>query len=130
VTLSIVSVPTGADRGAVDVSIEMLFGTVVALLVMLLVFDASAYWHARNVFDDAAADGVRIAAAHGGRCDEAVAATRDAIEQHAGGWGRDATVSCIDGPVVSVTVEGSTPGVLSGGVGLRASVTESQPREP
>ena len=36
-TLSIVSVPTGADRGAVDVSIEMLFGTVVALLVMLLI---------------------------------------------------------------------------------------------
>ena len=64
------------DRGAVDVSVQMLFGSVAVLFALLLVFEAVAFWHARNVFDEAAAEGARVAAAYDGTCDDGVAAIR------------------------------------------------------
>lgn len=118
-----------ADRGAVDVSIEMLFGMLAVIFVLLLMFEAVAYWHARNVFDDAAAEGARIAAAYDGTCAEGIAITRAAIARQAGGWAEDLDVSCADGPMVTITVRGSTPGVVGGPVGFRAAVSESAPRE-
>jgi len=117
------------DRGAVDVSLEMLFGTVAVLMALLLVFETAAYWHARNVFDDAASDGARIAAAFDGSCADGVAAARAAISRHAGSWANEVEISCIDAPLVVVTVTGRTPGVAGDAVGLRASVAESAPRE-
>jgi hypothetical protein len=117
------------DGGSVDVSIEMLFGTLALILVVLVVFDAVAYWHARNVFDDAAAEGARIAAAFDGSCASGVAAARAELTEHGGSWSRDASVSCSEGAVVSVTVSGATPGVLGGALGFRAHVTESAPKE-
>lgn len=117
------------DRGGVDVSIEMLFGAVALLLVLFLVFDATAYWHARNVFDDAAADGARSAAAFDGSCDDGVAVARAAIDRHAGDWGSDVTVECAAGPMVTVTVRGRSPGVLAGAAGMTVAVSQSQPSE-
>ena len=117
------------DRGAVDVSIEMLFGAVALLLVLFLVFDATAYWHARNVFDDAAADGARSAAAFDGSCDDGVAVARAAIDRHAGDWGSAVSVECVAGPIVTVTVRGRSPGVLAGAAGMTVAVSQSQPSE-
>lgn len=117
------------DRGAVDVSVEMLFGTLCVLMTVLLVFETVAHWHARNVFDDAASEGARIAAAYDGSCDEGVAATRAAIARHATSWADQVTVECTDAALVTVTVVGRTPGVVGDALGLRASVAESAPRE-
>ncbi len=117
------------DRGAVDVSIEMLFGTVAVLMALLLVFETAAYWHARNVFDDAASDGARIAAAFDGSCAEGVEVAREAIARHAGSWAGDVEVSCVDAPLVVVTVSGRTPGVVGDALGMSATVAESAPRE-
>ena len=117
------------DRGAVDISIEMLFGAVCMLLVMLTLFEASAYWHARNVFDDAAADGVRVAAAFDGTCSEGVETALASVARQAGSWASDVAVECIDGPMVTITVSGRTPGVLGGSTGFEARAVESTPRE-
>ena len=117
------------DRGAVDVSIEMLFGLVFTLFVILLLFEATAFWHARNVYDDAAAEGVRVAAAFDGSCAEGIAVARQSIARHAGSWAREVAITCSDGATVAVTVSGRTPGVLSGGAGFTAHVTETAPKE-
>ena len=117
------------DRGAVDVSIEMLFGLLAVLAAVLLLFEAAAYWHARNVFADAAADGARLAAAYDGSCEAGVVAARSAVERQAGAWADEVVVTCTDGPLITVTVVGATPGVLAGVLALRASVDQSTPRE-
>ena len=117
------------DRGVVDVSIEMLFGMVAVIAVLLLLFEAIAYWHARNVFDEAAAEGVRIAAAYDGSCAAGIAATREVIVRHAGSWATDVDISCTDGPMVTIAVSGRTPGVLAGSAGFGARVSESTPSE-
>lgn len=117
------------DRGAVDTSVEMLLGSVALVMVVLLVFEAVAYWHARNIFDEAASEGVRVAAAYDGSCAEGVAVARAMITRMAAGWSGSVDVSCTDGPTVIVTVSGSTPGVLAGQVGIAARVSESAPKE-
>ena len=50
------------DRGAVDVSIQMLFGSIAVIFVMLLIFEVTAFWHTRNVLDEAAAEADKYAA--------------------------------------------------------------------
>lgn len=117
------------DRGAVDISIEMLFGMVAVLVAMLMLFEAVAYWHARNVFDEAAAEGVRIAAAYDGSCVDGIDAARASIARQAGSWATDVSISCTDGPMVTVNVSGHTPGVLSGSIDFTATVAESAPSE-
>jgi hypothetical protein len=117
------------DRGAVDVSVQMLFGGMALLVTLLLVFESAAFWHARNVFDDAAAEGARVAAAYDGDCRAGVAAARTMIADHAGRWGAHAVVTCTSGTTVTVTISGSTPGVLGAHLGFRAKVVESAPKE-
>ena len=120
---------TSRDRGVVDVSIEMLFGLLAALFVVLLLFETTTYWHARNVYDDAAAEGARVAAAFDGSCAAGAAAARTLLAAHGGGWVAEAKISCSEGPMVAVTVSGPTPGVLSGALGFAARVTETAPKE-
>ena len=110
-------------------SIEMLFGLCLALLVLLAVFEAVAFWHARNIYDDAAAEGARVAAAYDGTCADGVAAARRDVARHAARWARDVTVSCVDGPMIAVTVTGGTPGVIGGPLGFTAHATETAPKE-
>ena len=117
------------DRGAVDVSVQMLFGSVAVLFALLLVFEATAFWHARNVFDEAAAEGARVAAAYDGTCDDGVAAARAMVGRMAGSWADQVGVACTDGEVVTVTVSGQTPGVVGDALGFAVSVAESAPRE-
>ena len=89
----------------------------------------AADWHARTVVDDAAADGARAAAAYDGSCDDGIAVARAAIDAHAGDWGSDVTIGCVDGASVTVTVRGRTPGVLAGAAGITVAVSQSQPSE-
>ena len=117
------------DRGAVDVSIEMLFGTITVLMALMLVFETAAFWHARNVLDDAASDGVRIAAAFDGTCAQGVDVARAAVARHGRSWAGEVEIVCTDGPLVVLTVTGRTPGVVGDALGMRASVSESAPRE-
>jgi hypothetical protein len=117
------------DRGAVDLSVQMLFGSLALLMTLLLVFETSAYWHARNVFDDAAAEGARVAAAFDGTCPDGVRAARAMIASHAGRWSDHVVVTCTAGATVTVTVSGGTPGVMGPHLGLRARVVESAPKE-
>jgi hypothetical protein len=107
----------------------MLFGMMATLFALLLIVETVAYWHARNVYDEAAAEGARVAAAFDGSCDDGVAAATAFVQVHAGGWGRGVDVSCAEGPIVVVTVSGRTPGVLGAAAGFRARVAESAPKE-
>ena len=107
----------------------MLFGLVLVIFAMLLVFEAATYWHARNVLDDAAAEGARVAAAFDGSCADGVAAAQAAVARTAGAWADDVIVTCTDGAVVTVTVSGGTPGVLGNALGFRARATETAPKE-
>lgn len=116
------------DRGAVDVSIQMLFGMMAVIFVMLLIFEVSAFWHARNVFDEAAAEGARVAAAYDGTCAEGIVAARSLVRSAGGSWSTSVRVTCTDGPMVTVTVTGSTPGAL-GTIGFKAYASESAPKE-
>jgi len=111
------------------VSIQMLFGSMAVLLTVLLIFEATTFWHARNVYDEAASEGARVAAAYDGSCAQGVAAAKALVRRVAGSWARGLSVSCTEGVLVTVTVSGSTPGVLGGAVGFRARVTESAPKE-
>jgi hypothetical protein len=107
----------------------MLFGLMAALFALLLVFEATAYWHARNVFDDAAAEGARVAATFDGSCAAGIDAALKMVDAHAGNWGSDARVTCTEGSTVVVTVTGRTPGALGAALGFQASVSESAPKE-
>ena len=122
-----VAAPPGRDRGAVDVSIQMLFGSLAVIMAMLLVFEVAAFWHARNVFDDAAAEGARVAAAYDGTCRRGIAAARERVQQAAGSWGETVRITCVDGPVVTINIAGRTPGLIGGALVARTS--ESAPKE-
>lgn len=111
-------------------SIELLFGLVLLLLVVLALFEAAAYWHARNVLGDAASDGVRSAAAYDGSCASGIEVARRSVLGHAGAWANGVEVSCADsGTSVTITVVTRTPGVLGGSAGLTASASASAPKE-
>ncbi|MDO9174693.1 MAG: TadE/TadG family type IV pilus assembly protein [Actinomycetota bacterium] len=117
------------DPGAVDASIPMLFGSLTLLLTILVIFEAATFWHARNVFDEAAAEGARVAAAFDGSCTEGTEAATRLVRRTAGSWADGIEVSCTDGTTVSITVSGRTPGVLGQAAGFTTSVTESAPKE-
>jgi len=117
------------DRGAVDVSIEMLVGMLAVIASVLLVVEAVAYWHAHNVFDDAAADGARIAAAYDGTCAEGIEVARASVQRQAGSWADDLQIDCTDGPLVVVTITGTSPGVVGGSLGMHTRASQSAPRE-
>jgi hypothetical protein len=116
------------DSGAVDVSIEMLFGLMVLLFALLLVFEATTYWHTRNVLDDAASEGARVAAAYDGSCVDGVAAARAAVREHAGRWASRVRVSCVEGAEVRLTISARSPGV-GGSLGFVVRVVEAAPKE-
>lgn len=100
------------------------------IALVLLLVESVSFWHARNVFDEAAAEGARVAAAFDGICAAGTDTARSLIERRAGGWSSGVAVQCgeVDG-IVTVTISGSTPGVLFDAGGFRASVTQSAPRE-
>lgn len=117
------------DRGAVDVSVELLVGTFAVAAVLLLVVETAAHWHTRNVLADAAADGARVAAAIDGTCAAGVATAQAAVARHGSTWAEQVRVACRDGSQVIVTITGRTPGLVGTLLGHRASVSSSTPKE-
>jgi len=107
----------------------MLFGFMAVLTTMLLIFEATTFWHARNVYDEAASEGARVAAAYDGSCAQGVAAAQALVRRVAGSWARAVSVTCTGGATVTVTVTGNTPGVLGSALGFQARVTETAPKE-
>lgn len=118
------------DRGAADIGIELLFGAVMMIILFVLLMEATSFWHARNVLDDAASEGARVAAAFDGTCGQGETVARDRITARAGKWAAGVSVSCseTDG-IVTVIISSTTPGLLSSSAGYQASVTESAPKE-
>ena len=108
----------------------MMFGTVFVIALVLIVIEAVGYWHARNILDEAAAEGARIAAAFDGTCAAGTAETNRLITARAEGWAQGATPQCgeADG-IVTVSVSAGTPGFIFGAAGFSVSVTQSAPRE-
>ncbi len=107
----------------------MLFGALGVLIAMIAVFEAGSYWHTRAVLGDAAADGVRAAAAWDGSCASGVAVARRAVERQAPGWAAQVEIACVSGPVVTVTVGARTPGLLGQAGGVQARASASAPKE-
>ena len=110
-------------------SIQMLFGLIAVLFAMLLVFEAVTYWHTRNVLDEAAAEGARVAAAFDGDCADGITAAQAVVQRSAGSWADGVRVTCTEGMMITVTVTSRTPGVLGDALGFRVRVTESAPKE-
>lgn len=118
------------DRGAIDGGFEIMFGSVAMICFVLLIVESVSFWHARNVFDEAAAEGVRVAAAFDGTCTAGTSTAQSLLDRRAGGWSSGVQVLCSEADgIVTVTITGTTPGVLFDSAGFRASVTESAPRE-
>jgi len=117
------------DRGAVDVSISMMFASVATIVGLLVVVEAAAYWHTRNLYDEAASEGVRIAAAYGGDCDQGIDAATAMVQRHGGEWADGVEVECSDGDVVEVTVRGRSAGFLAGSSGYEVAVSAAAPKE-
>jgi hypothetical protein len=118
------------DIGAADSSLEVLFGGIAIIFFVLLIVEATAYWHARNIFEESAAEGVRIAAAFDGTCAQGTAAAQALVQRRAGNWADSVQVSCaLNNGVVTVSVFGATPGVLGDSIGFTARVSESTPKE-
>ena len=107
----------------------MLFGSMAVIMVMLLIFEATAFWHARNIFDEAASEGARVAAAYDGTCAEGIAVAAEMVQRHAGSWAAQVVVTCTDGDTVQVVVSGRTPGVLGERLGMSARAVETAPKE-
>ena len=101
------------DRGAVDVSVQMLFGSVAVLLVLLLIVETVVFWHTRNVFQEAASEGARVAAAFDGDCTRGISAATDMVERSASGWSSALRVDCTQGATVRVAVKGRSAGIVS-----------------
>jgi ribose/xylose/arabinose/galactoside ABC-type transport system permease subunit len=121
--------PIRSDHGSVDVSVQMLLGFMTVLVAVLLTVETVAYWHTRNVYDEAAAEGARVAAAFDGTCTDGIAAATALVRQHAPGWGSQVVVSCTDGPTVVVVVSGPTMGFAGAHLGLTARTAEAAPKE-
>lgn len=119
----------GEDRGTAE-TLEILFGGIAIIFFVLLIVEVAGYWHARNIFDDAAAEGARVAAAFDGTCDQGTADAEALIQQRASSWASGVQVDCAeDAGIVTVTITGATAGVLGGSIGFIATVSESAPKE-
>ena len=121
----------GDDRGSAS-AIESLFAGLFLVLLFLFFAQVVVWWHARNILEQAAAEGARVAAAADGSCADAPAAASAIAARIGGGWARSATTACRsgagEGAIVVVTVHATTPAFfLPGSLGVTATATA--PRE-
>lgn len=90
----------------------MLFVTAITLMGFLFIVQVTVWWHARNILEQAAAEGARFAAAAGNTCDDATTAARATAARYGGKWVNTITVRCVDGALVSVQIDATTPAFL------------------
>lgn len=119
------------DRGDVA-GIEVLFGTLFLILLFLFLCQITVWWHAKNILEQSAAEGARMAAAANGTCGDANTAASSIASQMGGSWVNGLNVSCGGqgpaGATITVTVSASTP--MFGVPGsMRVSATATAPSE-
>ncbi|MEL6893460.1 MAG: TadE/TadG family type IV pilus assembly protein [Actinomycetota bacterium] len=120
------------DRGLVE-GIEALIGGLFLILLFLFISQVVVWWHARNILEQAAAEGARIAAAADTDCTHAPDAATAMALQLADNWVRSLSVDCTgddttEGALITVTVSASTPAFLFPG-SLGVTATASAPEE-
>ena len=121
------------DRGFSS-SIEQLFAIVFLMLLFLFFAQVVVWWHARNILEQAAAEGARAAAAADGTCVDAGPAATSIATRIGGGWVRSMDINCTggtrEGELVTVTVTAKTPAFFLPGslkVSARANAPEESP---
>lgn len=111
------------DRGLVE-GIESLFAALFLILLFLFFAQVVVWWHARNILEQAAAEGARIAASMDGSCDDAPGASRELARRIGGGWVESLEISCAGdtpGELVTVRLTANTPAFfLPGSLGVAA----------
>jgi hypothetical protein len=118
------------DRGLAD-GVEHLFAATFLILLFLFIAQVVVWWHARNILEQAAAEGARVAAAADGSCGDAPEAASSIADRIGGGWVESVSVSCGGdsiGGLVTVTVSGSTPAFFLPG-SLSVSAVANAPEE-
>ena len=120
------------DRGLVE-GIEALIGGFFLILLFLFISQVVVWWHARNILEQAAAEGARVAAAADTNCDDAPDASVTMAQRLSNDWVATIRVDCTgdddtEGSLMTVTVSGSTPAFLFP-VRLGVSATASAPEE-
>jgi len=122
----------GDDRGLVE-GIEALIGAFFLILLFLFISQVVVWWHARNILEQAAAEGARVAAAADTTCDDAPDAAANMAQRLSADWVATIRVNCtgnddVEGSLMTVTVSGNTPAFLFPGR-LGVSATASAPEE-
>ena len=118
------------DRGGIDGGLEVMFGGIMIIAFVLIIVEAAAFWHSRNIFDDAASEGARVAAAFDGTCAQGSATAIALIERRAANWADSVVVACEPtATAITIRITGHSPGVLFGRAGIDIHVTESAPSE-
>lgn len=115
-------------RGAVD-AVEMLFLGVGLIALFLFVVELGAYWHAKNVLEEAAASGAQAAAAFDGDCADGRAAAAAFARERGGTWADTVSVTCRAGETVTVAIGARSPGLVFGTTGFTVSARASAVEE-
>jgi Flp pilus assembly protein TadG len=116
------------DRGSVD-AVEMLFLGVGLIALFLFVVELGAYWHAKNVLEEAAASGAQAAAAFDGDCSDGRDVATSFARERGGAWVDTITVTCRAGEVVTLTVGARSPGLVFGTAGFTVAAQASAVEE-
>ena len=124
----------GRDDRGFSSSVEQLFAIVFLMLLFLFFAQVVVWWHARNILEQAAAEGARAAAAADGACVDAGPAATSIATRIGGGWVRSMDINCtggtVEGELVTVTVTANTPAFFLPGsltVSARANAPEESP---
>lgn len=99
------------DRGLAD-GVEHLFAAAFLILLFLFIAQVVVWWHARNILEQAAAEGARVAAAADGSCGDAPGAASSIADRIGGGWVKSLSITCggdSAGGLVTVRVSANTP---------------------
>ena len=112
------------DRGLAD-GIEQLFAGFFLIIFFLFICQVVVWWHARNILEQAAAEGARVAAAANVDCDQAEGPAVALAERMGGNWVASLEVTCVDGGATrTASVSARTPAFfLPGSLGVSASAS-------
>jgi hypothetical protein len=116
------------DRAMAD-GIEQLFAGFFLIIFFLFICQIVVWWHARNILEQAAAEGARTAAAADVDCAAAEDPAMALAERMGGDWVGSLEVTCIDtGLTSTVSVSARTPAFFLPG-SLAVSASASAPEE-
>lgn len=118
------------DRGLAE-GVEHLFGALFLVMLFLFIAQVVVWWHARNIIEQSAAEGARVAAAADGSCGDAPGAAAAIAERIGGEWVDSLSVTCggdSAGSIVTVRVTARTPAFLLPG-SFSVSAVASAPEE-